>query len=314
MDYIENKDDTQALALSCNKKVINSCHNESYPNKKALAIFYLLETSIREGKPHATKLYPFDRYSLKHLMPKSWKDNWTLTEGINEEQRKDAAFCLGNLAILPQKLNTSISNASWTTKKAGNGRNQGIVFYASDIETFADVVTKSEWNETTISERADWIAEKAIEIWFSYLPEDDEAHEESEDDFTTAVSLSHNYTKFSLNGMPAISKSQFVLELVKAYMTEHPDITYSELKMVFHDGLCIKGHKHIGLLCSEFEHSAWGNKYKDKRYSIRYPDGKLCSSDGIKFYVNTQWSIDGMSGIIKLAQSAGFKVTRVTKD
>lgn len=313
-DYIENKDDTQALALPRDKKVINSCHNESYPNKKALAILYLLETSIRGGKPHATKLYPFDRYSLEHLMPKSWKDNWPLTEGINEEQRKDAVFCLGNLAILPQKLNTSICNAFWTTKKAGNGRNQGIVFYASDIETLADVVTKSEWNEITISERADWIAEKVIEIWPSYLPEDDEAREESEDDFTTAVSLSHDYTKFSLNGMPAISKRQFVLELVKAYMTEHPDITYSELKMVFHDGLCIKGHKHIGLLCSESEHSVWDNKYKDKRYSIRYPDGKLCSSDGIKFYVNTQWSIDGMSGIIKLAKSAGFKVTRVTKD
>ena len=46
-----------------------------------------------------------------------------------------------------------------------------------------------------------------------------------------------------------------------------------------------------------------------KRYSIGQPDGTLTSADGIKFYVNTQWSIDGMPGIVKLAKAEGFKVS-----
>lgn len=312
-DYIENKDDDQALALPRDKKVTNACHHQWYANKKALAILYLLETAIREGKPHATKLYPFDRYSLEHLMPKVWKDNWPLPAGVTEDQRQEAVFCLGNLAMLPQKLNTSISNASWATKKAGNGRNQGIVFYASDIETLADVVIKPEWNEATISERADWIAGKAIGIWPSYLPKEDEDPNAAADggNATTKTGRNNNQdrTQYSLNGNPATSKSQFVLDVVKAYVAKHPEKTFEELERVFPISLCSKGYKFLGLLCSEEKHAAWDNKYKDKRYSIGQPDGTLTSADEIKFYVNTQWSIDGMPGIIKLAKAEGFKVT-----
>lgn len=312
-DYIENKDDSQALALPRDRKVIKACHDKSYPNKKALAILYLLETAIREGKPHATKLYPFDRYSLEHLMPRSWKENWPLPAGVTEEDRDDAVYCLGNLAMLPQKLNTSISNASWATKKAGNGRNQGIVFYASDIETLADVVTKPEWNETTISERSDWIADKAIAIWPSYLPEEDEDQEGpasgDNDTARTVRNSNQDRTQFSLNGNPATSKSQFVLDVVKAYVAKYPKKTFAQLEEVFPISLCSKGYKFIGLLCPEDRHEAWDNKYKFKRYSITRPDGTLTSADGIKFYVNTQWSIDGMPGIVKLAKAEGFKVS-----
>ena len=311
-DYIENKDDTQALALPRDKKVIKSCHDKSYPNKKALAILYLLETAIREGKPHATKLLPFDSYSLEHLMPKSWKENWPLPENVTEEDRDDAISCLGNLAMLPSKLNTSISNASWTTKKDGKGGNRGIVYYASDIETLAEVITKPAWDETTISERADWIAGKANVVWPSYLPEEEEAQEAAGTDKPasgTGRNCNYDYTKYSLNGNPATSKSQFVLDVVRAYVAKHPDKTFAELEEVFPITLCSKGFKHIGFLCSEEKHAAWDNKYKFKRYSIGQPDGTLTSADGIKFYVNTQWSIDGMPGIVKLAKAEGFKVT-----
>ena len=316
-DYIENKDDTQALSLPGDKKVISACHKQWYPNKKALAILYLLETSIREGKPHATKLYPFDRYSLEHLMPRSWKENWPLTEGMTEDEREDAIWCLGNLAMLPSKLNTSISNASWQTKKYGKGKNLGIAHYAADIETLADVITQPDWNETTISRRADWIAGKALEAWPSYLPEDDDETYTDPVDFHTEKSTSsgnfnHDYTKFSLDGQRPTSKRQFVLDLIKAYVAKHPDKTYAELKVVLHDGLCTSGHIHLGLICSEAEHASWDNKYKDIRYSVRQKDGKLKSADGIYFYVNTQWSIDGMKGILKFAKDEGFRVTTST--
>lgn len=129
-DYLENKDDEQALAIPRDCKLISACHHQWYANKKALAILYLLETSIREGKPHATKLYPFERYSLEHIMPKSWKENWPLSNGTTEDQREESVYCLGNLAMLPSKLNTAISNASWQTKKEGKGKNLGIVHYA----------------------------------------------------------------------------------------------------------------------------------------------------------------------------------------
>lgn len=64
---------------------------------------------------------------------------------------------------------------------------------------------------------------------------------------------------------------------------------------------------------SDAELAVWENKYKDKRYSTRQLDGRLRSADGIYFYVNTQWSIDGKEGIIKLAKAECFKVIPETK-
>lgn len=318
--YIENKDDEQALSLPRDQSIIKACHIQSYPNKKALAILYLLETTLREGKPHATRLYPFDKYSLEHLMPKSWKENWPLTSGISEEQRECAVLCLGNLAMLPSKLNTSISNASWKIKKEGKGNNLGLVHYSSDIETLTNVVSQREWNEATISERADWVAKQALKIWPSYLPEEGEERDVSIDTLLSGDmkpimgrNRHYDYTQYSLNGKPATSKSQFVPDVVRAYMDKYPEKTFEELKRVFHVGLCSKGYKFIGLICSETEYKTWENKYKDRRYSINRPNGIFQSSDGVIFYVNTQWSIDGMAGIIKLAESEGFNVSTIKK-
>lgn len=313
-DYIENKEDTQALALPRDKQIIKACHNYKYANKKALAILYLLETAIREGKPHATQLYPFERYTLEHIMPRSWKENWPLQAPYTEDDREDAIYCLGNLAMLPSKLNTSISNASWTDKKNGKGKNLGMSHYASDIESLANVINQSIWNEDTISERADWIATYANELWPSYLPKEEEETETVPADTTVRNgNFNHDYTKYSLNNRPATSKRQFVFDVVKAYTEKYSDKTYAEIKQIFNDSLCTYGHRHIGLLCTEEEHAQWDNKYKDKRYTSGQPDGKLRSADNVYFYVNTQWSQNAMDNIVKLAKSFGFKVATTSK-
>lgn len=300
-DYIENREEGQALVLPRDKQIIKACHAYKYANKKALAILYLLETSIREGKPHATKLYSFERYTLEHIMPRSWKENWPLHSSYTADDREDAVYCLGNLAILPSKLNTSISNASWSDKKNGKGKNLGISHYAADIESLAMVITQPVWNEDTISNRADWIAEKVNEIWPSFLPE--------EEDEGAAETLSVEKIRLSLNGGPMISMSRFVLDVVNAYMTKYPEVTFTRLKEVFHDGLCSYGYRFKGLLCSEDVYNEWDNKNKAKRYMPDAPNRKLTSADGVVFYVNTQWTKDGIKGIVKLAKAEGFKVS-----
>jgi len=87
-----------------------------------------------------------------------------MLDGYDKDQRDDLKLCLGNLAMLPAKLNTSISNASWQTKKSGKGKSQGLLFYAADIVTMSDTLSLIAWNEKTIQIRAKWLAEKAIEI------------------------------------------------------------------------------------------------------------------------------------------------------
>ncbi|MBR4871096.1 MAG: HNH endonuclease [Alistipes sp.] len=234
-------------------------------------------------------------------MPRSWKENWPLHSSYTADDREDAVYCLGNLAILPSKLNTSISNASWSDKKDGKGKNLGMSHYAADIESLAMVITQPIWNEDTISNRADWIAEKVNEIWPSFLPE--------EEDEGASETLSAEKIRLSLNGVPMISMSRFVLDVVNAYMTKYPEVTFARLKEVFHDGLCSYGYRFKGLLCSEDVYNEWDNKNKAKRYMPDAPNRKLTSADGVVFYVNTQWTKDGIKGIVKLAKAEGFKVS-----
>lgn len=299
-DYIENRNEGQALVLPSNKQVLNACGHLKYSNKKALAILYLLETVIRDANPHATKLYSFERYTLEHIMPKSWKDNWPMYKDYTEDERENAISSIGNLAMLPSKLNTSISNASWMDKKNGKGKNLGLSKCAAGIESLVDVIVKPMWNEDTIFERTNWIAKKVNEIWPSYLPDEDE------DDKSDTLIVGK--FKLSLNGGSYVSLSRFVLDVVCAYMKKYPAKSFSQLKEIFHDGLCCRGYRFKGLLCREEVYNEWENKNKVKRYM---PDGanrRLVAADGVVFYVNTQWTHEGVGEIVKLAQTEGFTV------
>lgn len=323
-DYIENRGDRTALSLPDDRLMRLCLHEVEHPNKRALAILYLMESRLRVGKPYATKLFSFDEYSLEHLMPQKYEKNWPLTEGYDDDQRKSMINTLGNMAMLPQRLNSSISNAAWAAKKEGNSNQNGLSYYASDLATLKDVIKKKEWNEYSISERAEWLANVAMKIWPSYLPGQDETGFDYEAvrycDGLTAEPIvdssqqrekkknNHDLTKYSLNGGDFLSKSEFVTSFVRTYVERHPDLTYRELKSKFNDRLCASGYKFIGFLCTEEEYNAWDNKLKEKRYQPNKPLRRLVSADGVVFFVNTQWTQESMKKIVKMAKEEGMVV------
>lgn len=312
-DYIENRGESQALAIPRDSKLERAFHTVQLPNKKSLAILYLMETALREGQPHATQMYNFDAYSLEHLMPKQWEANWPLPDGVDANQRSSTLLTLGNLSLLPMKLNAQISNAAWKEKKEGKGKHRGLSYYATGIVTLADALNSPDWDEDTISKRASWLAGKAMEIWPSYLPEESEDEADLTEDANSgsseSVPESHDYTKYSLNGSPFYPKRRFVHDMVQAYLAKYPEATFAELKKIFTDDLCSPGYRFKGLLCTEEDYNAWDNKYKDRRYAPDLPGNRLLSADGITFFVNTQWTKEGMEGILRLAKKLGFKVT-----
>lgn len=328
-DYIENRGDRTALSLPDDRLMRLCLHEVEHPNKRALAILYLMESRLRVGKPYATKLFSFDEYSLEHLMPKKYEKNWPLTEGYDEDLRKSMINTLGNMAMLPQRLNSSISNAAWAAKKEGNSSQNGLSYYASDLVTLKDVIKKKEWNEYSISERAEWLADVAMKIWPSYLPGQDETVFDYEavryDEGFAAEPIAdssqqrekkknnHDLTKYSLNGGDFLSKSEFVTSFVRTYVECHPNLTYRELKIKFNDRLCASGYKFIGFLCTEEEYDAWDNKLKEKRYQPNKPLRRLVSADGIVFFVNTQWTQESMKKIVKMAEEEGMQVETKSK-
>lgn len=135
-------------------------------NRQAAGIIYLIESKIRDRGRQATQLLGLKKYSLEHLMPKKWDNNWGgITTSEESEIRNKKLLTLGNLAIIPQSLNKSIRDANWSIKKAGKGSKYGLYYYSAGIETLAPFLELEEWNETKIDKRADWLFEKARSIW-----------------------------------------------------------------------------------------------------------------------------------------------------
>lgn len=135
-------------------------------NLQSKGIIYLIESKIRPDNS-STALLGFNNYSLEHLMPKKWRNNWGSCASEDEEKKRDSILLtLGNLAIIPQALNASIRDAAWNVKKIGKGQNKpGLLLCASGMCTLHNVLQKNIWDESEIENRADWLLTQAKNIW-----------------------------------------------------------------------------------------------------------------------------------------------------
>lgn len=163
--YIEGKSQGDSLVMPTDETVMHALVNTKFRNnKRALAILYLLETKLRE-QGHTLILRSFSEYTLEHLMPKKWQENWNMSPSYTVEERDDLILTLGNMALLPAKLNTSISNSDWRTKKDGKANAHGLLFYASGVVTLENALKQTEWDEDKIKERANELGRHIIKIW-----------------------------------------------------------------------------------------------------------------------------------------------------
>jgi len=135
-------------------------------NKQSAGILYMIESKIRNRSRHATMLLGINDYSLEHLMPKKWENNWgKISNKELRDIRNRKLLTLGNLAIIPQSLNASIRDSNWKTKKKGKLDKPGLIYYSAGIETLAPYLELEEWNESEIEKRAKFLYNKAVKIW-----------------------------------------------------------------------------------------------------------------------------------------------------
>ena len=108
-------------------------------------------------------------------------------------------------------------------------------------------------------------------------------------------------SKYSLNGSPFLAANRFVFEVVKAFVGQHPNMTFSELERVFPSSL----QGSSGVIRS-VEYLRMKN-YKGQRF---FDDASsiLRSGDGVPFAVCTQWSYHNAPGFAEHAKTLGFAV------
>jgi hypothetical protein len=110
-------------------------------------------------------------------MPQEWIEHWPLQDGtkgmtikeffeadptdpraIATQKRKSALQTLGNLTILTQPLNSSVSNSAWEVKKPELLRHSLLPINQQLYEV--DV-----WDETAIENRSKELFQRAVKLW-----------------------------------------------------------------------------------------------------------------------------------------------------
>lgn len=164
LDYIEKRDD-KVNFLPTDDELEKGFNSSILINKQSAGILYLIESKIRNEKD-STALLGINKYSLEHLMPKKWRNNWNkLSSKESEINRDRKLLTLGNLTIITQSLNSSIRDSKWEDKLKGKNKKGGLTEYSGGLKTISQFLEYPEWDEKTIEERALFLYEKAKQIW-----------------------------------------------------------------------------------------------------------------------------------------------------
>ena len=148
-------------------------------NSPATLILFFIEMIKRNGEEdkHNDLVYS-EKMSLEHIMPQSWKDNWLtvpcykkkiMDDGTEKEleikeveeisKHRPTKICsIGNMTILPNKLNSSVSNSSFKVKIEGiSTRKKGIKNYTTNMMVVKELVAfydkNGKWDERDIYQR-----------------------------------------------------------------------------------------------------------------------------------------------------------------
>ncbi len=101
--------------------------------------------------------------TIEHLMPVGWDiREWPLPEGVDKDaatyQRNTLIHSIGNLTLATQKLNSSMSNDPWKSKR-DELQEHSVLLLNNEF------LTQPSWDEETIRSRSRRIAELVSERW-----------------------------------------------------------------------------------------------------------------------------------------------------
>ena len=100
--------------------------------------------------------------TIEHLMPVSWGENWPLPDDLDKElakrNRNDLIHTIGNLTLVTQKLNSSLSNSAWKTKRDA-------LLTHSVMNMNSELLNESLWDEISIRSRSRSMAKLIAEHW-----------------------------------------------------------------------------------------------------------------------------------------------------
>lgn len=101
--------------------------------------------------------------TIEHIMPQHWRHHWKLPPDSQDyigEKRDHIIHTIGNLTLVNHRLNATLSNDPWNTKRHTLDQHTTLFINKNLLENAPDV-----WDEDTIEERSKHLCEVAKKVW-----------------------------------------------------------------------------------------------------------------------------------------------------
>ncbi len=107
--------------------------------------------------------------SIEHAMPRNWPKNWPVGDGelpeAAAEDREAHINRLGNLTLVTQPLNSSLSDAPWRSNEPGEHSKRDELAKRSVLLINQSLCQHENWNEERIDERGADLAARILQGW-----------------------------------------------------------------------------------------------------------------------------------------------------
>lgn len=132
---------------------------------KCRMVLFAIECKMWGPKQDAITIA--ENLTIEHILPQSWESSWpkllesetkTESEETAIERRNRLLHSLGNLTLLTQELNSSVSNGSYNMKGPEIAKQSALQLNTHFQET-------KNWNEEEIQKRGRILLEDAKKIW-----------------------------------------------------------------------------------------------------------------------------------------------------
>ena len=137
------------------KKAFNTSH---LINQYSREILYCIALYHLDNDYQDNRKLNDNGFSVEHIMPKKWRNNWAWPTTGNEFTRDSILLTLGNLTLIKGKLNSALRDAAWDVKK-------NILMSYSTLRQTTNYLAFPGWDEEIIAARANDLYNAAISIW-----------------------------------------------------------------------------------------------------------------------------------------------------
>lgn len=146
---------------------VNNPLYENLSRPRLRMLLEAMERGLRGGKLAETEHVP-SGLTVEHIMPRSWEEHWPLPADVPAHQasarRQRLLHTIGNLTLLSEQLNTSISNGAWAASNGVKGKREAIAKHTV-LHLNKQVCELTVWSEAEIERRSEALFVVAQAIW-----------------------------------------------------------------------------------------------------------------------------------------------------